>query len=61
MEVDSREKRRERLDLFKRFLIYFNDFYVFNKCRMLVKNVLVKNGICFKCCNLVEYFFKNCF
>lgn len=24
-------------------------------------DVLVKYGICFKCCNLVEYFFKNCY
>lgn len=68
VEVDSRERRKESLDPSKRCPIHPNDFHALNKCRTFRTkpmkertDVLVKHGICFKCCNSAEHFSKNCY
>ena len=67
LEANNNEKHQERFDPSKRCPIHLKDFHAFNKCRTFRckpmkerTDMLVKHGICFKCCNSAEHFSRNC-
>ena len=64
-EANNNEKHQERFDPSKRCPINLKDFHALNKCRTFRckpmkerTDMLVKHGICFKCCNSAEHFSK---
>ena len=67
LEANNNEKHQERFDPSKRCPIHLKDFHALNKCRTFRckpmkerTDMLVKHGICFKCCNSAEHFSRNC-
>lgn len=67
LEANNKEKYKEHFDPSKRYPIHLKDFHALNKCRTFRMKpmkertgMLVKHGICFKCCNSAEHFSRNC-
>ncbi|XP_062602313.1 uncharacterized protein LOC134264026, partial [Saccostrea cucullata] len=67
LEASNSEKYKDHFDPRKKCPIHPKDFHALNKCRTFrIKpmkertDILVRHGICFKCCNSTEHFSRNC-